>query len=112
PLVFWALIVIVTIKYVFFLTRADNKGEGGTLALTALAQRALSKRSGLIFFLGVCGAALFYGDGIITPAISVVGAIEGLGEAPGFGRILKPFVLPISMGILVALFMVQSRGTK
>ncbi len=66
-LVFWALIMIVTVKYVIFLMRADNKGEGGTLALMALAQKALGKYSPTVFFLGICGAALFYGDGIITP---------------------------------------------
>ena len=77
-LVLWALVLIVTIKYVVFLMRADNKGEGGTLALMALAQRYLPKRSTAVFFLGVIGAALFYGDGIITPAISVLSAVEGL----------------------------------
>jgi KUP system potassium uptake protein len=110
-LVIWALILIVTIKYVVFLMRADNKGEGGTLALTALAQRALGHRSTAVFFLGVVGAALFYGDGVITPAVSVLSAIEGLKGAPGLGHALTPFVLPISAGILVGLFMAQSRGT-
>ncbi|HZV85595.1 MAG TPA: potassium transporter Kup [Brevundimonas sp.] len=110
-LVFWALILVVTLKYVVFLMKADNKGEGGTLALMALAQRAVGKRSGLIFFLGVCGAALFYGDGIITPAVSVVGAIEGLKDAPGLRGVFDPYVLPVSAGILIALFMVQSKGT-
>jgi len=110
-LVTWALILIVTVKYVVFLMRADNKGEGGTLALMALAQRALGQRSSLVFFLGVIGAALFYGDGIITPAVSVLSAIEGLKDAPVLGAKLAPYVLPISAGILVALFMAQSRGT-
>jgi KUP system potassium uptake protein len=110
-LVFWALLLIVTLKYVVFLMRADNKGEGGTLALMALGQRALGRRSSVVFFLGVIGAALFYGDGIITPAVSVVGALEGLGEAPGVGERFKPFILPTAAGVLVALFLVQSRGT-
>jgi len=110
-LIFWALILVVTIKYVVFLMRADNKGEGGTLALMALAQRAVGRRSGLIFVLGICGAALFYGDGIITPAVSVLGAIEGLKDAPGLGGRVDGFVLPIAAGILIGLFMVQSRGT-
>lgn len=110
-LVLWALFLIVTAKYVIFLMRADNKGEGGTLALMALAQRAIGRRSPWIFFFGVCGAALFYGDGIITPAISVLGAVEGLKEAPDVGRYFTPYVLPISAGILVALFLVQSKGT-
>ena len=110
-LVFWALILVVTLKYVVFLMKADNKGEGGTLALMALAQHAVGRRSGLIFFLGVCGAALFYGDGVITPAVSVVGAIEGLKDAPGLRGVFDPYVLPVSAGILIALFMVQSKGT-
>ena len=110
-LVTWALILIVTIKYVVFLMRADNKGEGGTLALMALAQRAIGRRSRTVFFLGVIGAALFYGDGIITPAVSVLGAVEGLKEAPGVGDQLAPYVLPASIGILIGLFLIQSRGT-
>ena len=110
-LVFWALLLIVTLKYVVFLMRADNKGEGGTLALMALGQRALGRRSSVVFFLGVIGAALFYGDGIITPAVSVVGALEGLGEAPGVGRFFAPWVLPSAAVVLIGLFLVQSRGT-
>ena len=110
-LVFWALILVVTIKYVVFLMRADNKGEGGSLALMALAQHAIGKRSALVFFLGICGAAMFYGDGVLTPAVSVLSAVEGLGQAPGIGNRLMPFVVPIAAGILISLFMVQSRGT-
>jgi KUP system potassium uptake protein len=110
-LAFWALMVVVTFKYVFFLMRADNKGEGGTLALMALAQHAIGRRSALIFVLGICGAALFYGDGIITPAISVLSAIEGVKDAPGIGGSLDPFIVPVAAGILVALFLVQARGT-
>ena len=110
-LITWALILVVTVKYVAFLMRADNKGEGGTLALMALAQRALSKRSGAVLFLGMVGAALFYGDGVITPAISVLGAVEGLRDAPGVSPELGGLVLPISAAILVTLFVMQSRGT-
>jgi KUP system potassium uptake protein len=120
-LVFWALILVVTVKYVIFVMRADNKGEGGTLALVALAQRALGagaggsrtfiQRSRFVFLLGICGAALFYGDGLITPAISVLSAAEGLKDAPSIGHMFEPFVLPIAAVILVGLFMVQSRGT-
>ncbi len=118
-LVLWTLTLFVTIKYVIFFMRADNKGEGGTLALMALAQKALGnlgvgigrRRSTAVFFLGIVGAALFYGDGIITPAISVLSAVEGVKEAPGVGALLSPYVVPISAAILVALFMVQSRGT-
>ncbi len=111
-LITWALILIVTVKYVVFLMNADNKGEGGTLALMALAQRVIEgRRSVSVFFLGVVGAALFYGDGVLTPAVSVVSAVEGLKIAPGIGPRLAPYVLPISATILIALFMVQSRGT-
>ena len=114
-LVIWALFLIVTVKYVVLLMRADNKGEGGTLALMALARRTLTKqtgkRSAAVFFLGVIGAALFYGDGVITPAISVLSAMEGLKDAPGMGVRVEPYILPISAAILVALFMIQSRGT-
>lgn len=110
-LAFWALMVVVTFKYVLFLMRADNKGEGGTLALMALATHAIGRRSAWIFILGVCGAALFYGDGIITPAISVLSAIEGVKDAPGVGTRLDAFIVPISAAILIGLFLVQSRGT-
>lgn len=110
-LAFWALMVVVTFKYVMFLMRADNKGEGGTLSLMALAQHAVGRRSAWLFILGVCGAALFYSDGVITPAISVLSAVEGLKDAPGLNGELDPFILPISAGILIALFLVQSRGT-
>jgi KUP system potassium uptake protein len=110
-LVLWALTLIVTLKYVVFLMRADNKGEGGTLALMALAQRALGRRSKLIFFLGIIGASLFYGDGIITPAISVLSSVELVKEAPGVGEGFNNWVIPISAAILVGLFMVQAKGT-
>jgi KUP system potassium uptake protein len=110
-LAFWALMIVVTFKYVIFLMRADNKGEGGTLALMALATHAVGRRSAWIFALGVCGAALFYGDGIITPAISVLSAIEGVKDAPGVGTRLDAFIVPISAAILIGLFLAQSRGT-
>ncbi|MDQ2861817.1 MAG: KUP/HAK/KT family potassium transporter, partial [Pseudomonadota bacterium] len=110
-LVIWALTLIVTVKYVIFLMRADNKGEGGTLALMALAQRAIGRPSVILLFLGMAGASLFYGDGIITPAISVLSAVEGVRGAPGIGHLLGPYILPIVAGILIALFLVQSKGT-
>ncbi|HZZ88359.1 MAG TPA: potassium transporter Kup [Caulobacteraceae bacterium] len=110
-LVIWALTLVVTIKYVVFLMRADNKGEGGTLALMALAQRALGRRSGVLLLLGMVGASLFYGDGMITPAISVLSAAEGIKDAPGLGHAFAPYALPAAAVILVALFLVQSRGT-
>ncbi len=110
-LIFWALMLIVTLKYVVVVMRADNKGEGGTLALMALAQHAAGRRSAWIFVLGICGAALFYGDSLITPAISVLSATEGLALAPGVGRLFEPYVLPAAAAILTGLFLVQSRGT-
>ncbi|TYB84259.1 potassium transporter Kup [Oceaniovalibus sp. ACAM 378] len=106
-LLLWALILIVTLKYVLFLLRADNRGEGGILSLVALVQDH-PRRSGVVFVLGVSGAALFFGDAIITPAISVLSAVEGLKLIT---PVLEAYVLPISIGILVSLFMVQSRGT-
>ena len=107
-LILWALIVVVTLKYVLILLRADNKGEGGTLALMALAQRALGRRTGAVVLCGIISAALFYGDAVITPALSVLSAIEGLKIAtPAF----EPFIVPLTVMILVALFAVQSRGT-
>jgi KUP system potassium uptake protein len=110
-LVLWALFLIVTLKYVIFLMRADNNGEGGTLALMSLAQKAMGRKTGWVFLCGVMGAAFFYGDGIITPAISVLGAIEGLKIAPGVGQLFLPYILPISAMILIGLFLVQSKGT-
>lgn len=106
-LLLWALILIVTLKYVLFLLRADNHGEGGILSLVALVQRK-PKRFGVAFGLGVSGAALFFGDAIITPAISVLSAVEGLKLVT---PLFEPYVIPIAIGILVSLFMVQSRGT-
>jgi KUP system potassium uptake protein len=107
-LILWALIVIVTVKYVAFILRADNRGEGGTLTLMALAQRAMGHDVPVVVLLGMAGAALFYGDAIITPAISVLSAIEGLAlVTPAFER----YVLPLSLVILIGLFAVQSHGT-
>ncbi|WP_210485228.1 potassium transporter Kup [Microvirga antarctica] len=107
-LILWALIVIVTVKYVLFILRADNNGEGGTLTLMALAQKAMGHNVAVITLLGAAGAALFYGDAIITPAISVLSAVEGLKLVTPS---LDPYILPISIVILVGLFMVQSHGT-
>jgi KUP system potassium uptake protein len=109
-LILWALILVVTCKYVLILLRADNKGEGGTLSLMALAQRALGQ--GRVHFtvlvLGMIAAALFYGDALITPAISVLSAVEGLEIA---APQLQQYVVPLTVVILVALFAVQSHGT-
>src|SRR6266516_8084821 len=107
-LIIWALILVVTVKYVVILLRADNNGEGGTLALMALAQRSLGKGAGAVMLCGITGAALFYGDAMITPALSVLSAIEGLKVVtPAFDR----YVVPLTMLILVLLFAFQSRGT-
>ena len=107
-LIIWALLLVVTAKYVLILLRADNKGEGGTLALMALASRSLVRRSNIIIFLGIISGALFYGDAIITPALSVLSAVEGLKVAtPAF----DPYVVPLTVFILALLFAVQSRGT-
>ena len=111
-LALWALILVVTIKYVLFLMRADNNGEGGVLSLMALAQRAVGRRTKAIFILGLCGAALFYGDAVITPSISVLSAVEGLRSVPALAsRVTEAVVLEITLAILVGLFLVQSRGT-
>ncbi len=107
-LLIWALFFTVTAKYVLFLMRADNRGEGGTLSLMALAQQALSRRSAVVFFLGVAGAALFSGDAIITPAISVLSALEGLKLVT---PIFDPYVEKLTILILVTLFFVQRTGT-
>jgi KUP system potassium uptake protein len=107
-LILWALAVVVTLKYVLVLLRADNNGEGGTLSLTALASRALGRRTVPVFMLGIIGAAMFYGDSVITPAISVLSAVEGL-KVVGPG--LEHYVLPLTGLILLMLFAVQSRGT-
>src|ERR1700688_4074356 len=107
-LIIWALLLMVTVKYVLILLRADNHGEGGTLALMALASRALGRSSGIVILLGIISGALFYGDAIITPALSVLSAIEGLKVVtPAFDAV----VVPITVVILVGLFAVQSRGT-
>jgi KUP system potassium uptake protein len=111
-LIFWSLMILVSIKYVLLVLFMDNKGEGGTLALMALAQRALGRRPLFLFALGVVGAALFYGDAMITPAISVLSAVEGLALVPGLeDRITPALTLSIAMIVLVVVFLIQSRGT-
>ena len=107
-LIFWALMVVVTFKYILILLRADNNGEGGTLSLTALASRAMGRSAALALTLGIVGASMFYGSVLITPALSVLSAVEGLKIAtPAF----EPYVLPLAVVILFALFSVQSHGT-
>jgi KUP system potassium uptake protein len=110
-MIFWSMMIVVTLKYVMIIMRADNKGEGGSLALLALINRSIDGRvkwSGGIVLLGVFATALFYGDSMITPAISVLSAVEGLTTVNSG---LQPFVIPIALGILVGLFAIQARGT-
>src|SRR3954449_7245642 len=107
-LILWALIIVVTLKYVVILLRADNNGEGGTLALMALAQRAVGARGTTIVLLGIISGALFYGDAVITPALSVLSAIEGMKDITLH---FEPYIVPLTVIILVGLFAVQSRGT-
>ena len=101
----------MTLKYVLFLMRADNNGEGGTLALMALARHAGGKLAAPVFLLGIVGASLFSGDAIITPAISVLSAVEGLKLVPLLADHIDPWILPVTVVILLTLFMAQSRGT-
>jgi len=111
-LVFWSLMLIVTVKYVFVVMRADNRGEGGIMALMAMAQRSLplaSETAYVMGILGIFGAALFFGDGVITPAISVLSAVEGLEvAAPGLSR----YIIPVTVGVLIGLFLIQRKGTE
>src|SRR3569832_1019973 len=107
-LILWALVVVVTLKYVVVLLRADNHGEGGTLALMALAQRAVSRGAATIVLLGIVSGALFYGDAVITPALSVLSAVEGIKLVTAA---FEPYVVPLTVVILLLLFAAQSRGT-
>src|SRR6185312_6698139 len=107
-LILWALLIVVTSKYVLLLLRADNAGEGGTLSLMALGQRALGRRSWFLLALGVVGASMFLGDSMITPAISVLSAVEGLKLA---APQLEHYIVLLAIVVLVLLFGVQSRGT-
>ncbi len=111
-LIMWSLIILVSVKYIGVITRADNQGEGGILALLSLAFPKSAKVTGLtaggVLAVGIAGAALLYGDGVITPAISVISAVEGLTTAT---LAVKPFVIPLTLGILIGLFALQSHGT-
>ncbi len=109
-LIFWTLMLIVTIKYVFVAMRADNRGEGGSFALLALISKAIdgSRRRGALLVLGVLAAALFYGDAMLTPAISVLSAVEGLTLVDAR---MQPLIVPMALLILLGLFLIQSRGT-
>ena len=108
-LLLWALILIVTLKYVVFLMRADNKGEGGILSLVVLVETLFRKKGGFVLGLGIIGAAFFFGDAMITPAMSVLSAVEGLQVVhPGFA----PYVVPLTLAILISLFLFQYKGTS
>ena len=110
-LIFWSLTLVVTIKYVVFIMSADNKGEGGILALTALAGRAVAGRARAAWWIaaaGIAGSALFYGDGLITPAISVLSAVEGLKVAT---PVFEEYVIPVTLALLLGLFLMQKHGT-
>ena len=107
-LIFWALVITISVKYCVFVMRADNHGEGGILALMSLIGAGWSGRKRVFVVMGLFGAALIYGDGIITPAISVLSALEGLNAST---QIFKPYVLPMAVAILLGLFAIQSRGT-
>src|SRR6478672_4245272 len=109
-LIVWSLIITVSVKYVLFVMRADNEGEGGILALVALVRgRTGGSYRRLLIAIGLFGAALLYGDGMITPAISVLSAVEGLSVAT---HVFEPFIVAITVVILIALFLVQHRGTS
>ncbi|HWN52810.1 MAG TPA: potassium transporter Kup [Xanthobacteraceae bacterium] len=110
-LILWALIFVVTLKYVIVLLRADNNGEGGTLTLMALARKATGDNTVFVVMLGIIGAALFFGDALITPAISVLSAIEGLKDVEWIRSQIDPYIVPLTVAILVVLFAFQSRGT-
>ena len=111
-LMFWSLMAVVSLKYVLLIMRADNRGEGGIMALIALATKAIKDQPHWripLLVIGVFGASLFYGDAVLTPAISVLSAVEGLEVGT---EAFKPYVVPIAVGVLAALFAFQARGTE
>ena len=107
-LVFWSLIIVISVKYLLFVMRADNRGEGGILALMSLVRPRRSKRRGALLGLALFGAALLYGDGMITPAITVLSAMEGLEVATPF---FQPYIVVLTVLVLIGLFWVQKHGT-
>ncbi|HWI35516.1 MAG TPA: KUP/HAK/KT family potassium transporter, partial [Burkholderiales bacterium] len=109
--IFWILMIVVSLKYVTLVLRADNRGEGGIMALLAMATSSLKNHpqwTGMLLAIGVFGASLFYGDAVLTPAISILSAIEGLEVGTAA---FKPYIVPLATGILIALFVIQKRGT-
>ena len=111
-LMLWSLIIVVTIKYIFILTRLDNKGEGGTLSLMALVSRTIGRRTPLLFLIAICGAGMFFGDALLTPAMSVLSAVEGVTVIEELQGKVEPFIIPVAIGLLTGLFLIQKRGTS
>src|SRR5437588_5737343 len=109
--IFWILMIVVSLKYVLLVLRADNRGEGGIMALLAMASASTRRHpewTSALLLIGVCGASLFYGDAVLTPAISVLSAIEGMEVGTAA---FKPYVVPLATGILIGLFLIQKQGT-
>ena len=111
-LMLWSLIIVVTLKYVLLLLRMDNRGEGGTLSLMALVQRTIGRRTPFLLLIAMCSAGMFFGDALLTPAMSVLSAIEGLKVIPELEGRIDPFIVPIALGLLTFLFVIQKKGTS
>jgi KUP system potassium uptake protein len=110
-LMIWSLIIVVTLKYVVLILRMDNRGEGGTLSMMALVQRTIGKRTPLLLIVAMCSAGMFFGDALLTPAMSVLSAVEGVKIIPGLEGRIDPFIVPIALGLLIPLFLIQKKGT-
>ncbi len=111
-LMLWSLIIIVTLKYVLLLLRLDNRGEGGTLSLTALLQKTIGRRTPLLFVVALVAAGMFFGDALLTPAMSVLSAVEGLTVIPELQGRVEGFIVPGALGLLIGLFLIQKKGTS
>ena len=111
-LMLWSLIIVVTLKYVLLLLRMDNRGKGGTLSLMALVQRTIGRRTPFLLLIAMCSAGMFFGDALLTPAMSVLSAIEGLKVIPELEGRIDPFIVPIALGLLTFLFVIQKKGTS
>ena len=111
-LMLWSLIIVVTLKYVVLLLRMDNRGEGGTLSLMALVQRTIGRRTPFLLLIAMCSAGMFFGDALLTPAMSVLSAVEGLKVIPELEGRIDPFIVPIALALLTFLFVIQKKGTS
>jgi KUP system potassium uptake protein len=111
-LMLWSLIIVVTMKYVLLLLRLDNRGEGGTLSLMALLQKTIGRRTPLLFVVALVAAGMFFGDALLTPAMSVLSAIEGMTVIPELQGRVEPFIVPAALGLLIGLFLIQKKGTS